>query len=81
MPAWSSHPGAPRTDALAVLTRTERLVAEHLARGRTNAEIAEAMVLAEGTVKNHVSSVLRKLDQRDRTGATLRLRDWFAGSR
>jgi len=76
---------APRSgtpvDAVAVLTRTERLVAEHLAHGRTNAEIAAAMVLAEGTVKNHVSSVLRKLDQRDRTGAALLLSGYFAGPR
>lgn len=73
--------GAPRDDALAVLTRTERLVAEHLAQGRTNAEIAERLVLAEGTVKNHVSNVLRKLGQRDRTGAALLLRGCFTGSR
>lgn len=44
--------GAERTDPLAVLTRTERLVAEHVARGATNGEIAAAMHLPEGTVKN-----------------------------
>lgn len=64
-------------DPLAVLTRTERVVGEHLAHGRTNREIADAMVLAEGTVKNHVSSLLRKLGQRDRTGAALLLRGYF----
>jgi len=67
-------------DPLAVLTRTERAVAEHLARGRTNAEIADAMVLAEGTVKNHVSSLLRKFGQRDRTGTALLLQSYFAGA-
>lgn len=60
-------------DPLAVLTRSERLVAEQVAEGRTNAEIAEALVLAEGTVKNHVSALLRKLGARDRTGLALAL--------
>jgi len=65
--------GGAGADPLAVLTRTERLVAQLVADGRTNAEIASALVLAEGTVKNHVSSLLRKLDQRDRTGLALAL--------
>lgn len=73
-------PTAAAEDPLAVLTRTERVVAEHLARGRTNAEIADVMVLAEGTVKNHVSSLLRKFGQRDRTGMALLLRGYFVGS-
>lgn len=62
-----------RADPLAVLTRTERQVGEHVARGLTNAEIAGAMHLSEGTVKNHVSALLRKLDQRDRTALALTL--------
>ena len=48
-----------------------RLVAE----GRTNREIANALFLAEGTVKNLVTSVLSKLGVRDRTQAALRARD------
>lgn len=62
-----------QANPLAVLTRTERAVGEHVARGLTNAEIAAAMHLSEGTVKNHVSALLRKLDQRDRTGLALLL--------
>lgn len=51
--------GSASGDPLAVLTRAERLVAEQVAEGRTNAEIAGTLVLAEGTVKNHVSALLR----------------------
>ena len=46
-----------------------------LADGRSNREIAAALFLAEGTVKNLVTSVLAKLDVRDRTQAALRARD------
>ncbi|HJB10140.1 MAG TPA: response regulator transcription factor [Candidatus Brachybacterium merdavium] len=65
--------GRSGDDPLAVLTRAERLVAEQVAEGRTNTEIAESLVLAEGTVKNHVSALLRKLGARDRTGLALAL--------
>jgi len=60
-----------RRHPLTVLTPAERAVAEHVALGETNTEIAAALVLAEGTVKNHVSALLRKLDHRDRTGLAL----------
>ncbi len=43
-------------------------------RGRTNREIAAELFLAEGTVKNHVTNVLAKLDARNRTQAALRAR-------
>ena len=45
-----------------------------LADGCSNREIATALFLAEGTVKNHVTNVLAKLGARDRTQAALRAR-------
>ncbi|AUS77062.1 DNA-binding response regulator [Actinoalloteichus sp. AHMU CJ021] len=54
------------------LTERELEVLRLLASGYANREIAEALFLAEGTVKNHVSSVLLKLGTRDRTRAVLR---------
>ena len=54
------------------LTERETEVLRLLAAGYANREIAEAMHLAPGTVKNHVSQVLLKLGVRDRTRAVLR---------
>lgn len=58
---------------LASLSDRERVVARQVARGATNREIARSLFITEGTVKNHVSAVLRKLDVRDRTALALRL--------
>ena len=50
-----------------VLTRTERVVAEHVERGESNAEIAARLVLSRRTVETHVSNILAKLDMRSRS--------------
>jgi DNA-binding NarL/FixJ family response regulator len=56
------------------LSERELEVLRLLADGRSNREIAAALFLAEGTVKNHVTNVLGKLGARDRTQAALRAR-------
>lgn len=60
--------------ALTELTGRERDVANLLAGGCTNQQIAQTLCLSEGTVKNHVSSMYSKLGIYDRTAAALALR-------
>jgi DNA-binding NarL/FixJ family response regulator len=57
------------------LTEREREILALLARGASNREISEALYIAGGTVKNHLSSILSKLGVRDRTQAALRARE------
>jgi DNA-binding NarL/FixJ family response regulator len=64
---------APRPQPLVVpLSERELEVLRLLAEGSSNREIASALFLAEGTVKNHVTNLLGKLGARDRTHAALR---------
>ncbi|KAF1302156.1 response regulator transcription factor [Enterococcus saccharolyticus] len=49
------------------LTNRETEILEQIAEGKNNKEIAEALFLSEGTVRNYISQLLDKLDVRDRT--------------
>lgn len=55
----------------ASLTARELEVLRLLAKGATNKEIAKAFDISEGTVKNHVSNILMRLELRDRTQAAI----------
>ncbi|MFB6619668.1 response regulator [Streptomyces sp. NPDC085524] len=61
----------PGTGRPGSLTDREREVLGLIADGRSNREIARALVLSEKTVKTHVSNILMKLDLADRTQAAL----------
>jgi DNA-binding NarL/FixJ family response regulator len=63
--------GTDSGNRLAELTARELEILKELARGRTNAEIASALVLSEATVKTHVSHVFAKLMLRDRAQAVV----------
>jgi DNA-binding NarL/FixJ family response regulator len=54
------------------LTGREVEVVRLMANGYSNKEIAHALGTAEGTIKNHVSSILAKFGVRDRTRAVLK---------
>ncbi|WP_413318993.1 response regulator transcription factor [Agrococcus sp. 1P02AA] len=74
--AIRATPGESDQTPVQQLTERELEVLRLLAQGSPNREIAEALFLAEGTVKNHVSAIIMKLGARDRTSAVLRaLRD------
>lgn len=64
-PAWAAGLAEP-------LSPRELEILRLLAAGDTNREIAAKLVLAEGTVKNHVTNILGKLGVSDRTSAAMR---------
>ena len=60
---------SPQATPIEPLTEREREVLVLLAQGHANREIAERLVVAKGTVKNHVSNILGKLQAENRTQA------------
>jgi len=57
------------------LSERELEILRLIAQGASNREIAGALFLAEGTIKNHVTNILGKLEVRDRTQAALKAKD------
>jgi len=67
---------SPRVSPIATpLSDRELEVLRCLARGASNKEIASELRIAEGTVKNHLTSIFEKLDVDDRTRAALKARE------
>src|SRR5690606_11147204 len=66
-----------RTETLAEpLSPREMEILRLVASGASNREIAETLVIAEGTVKNHLTSILGKLSVKDRMQAVLKAREY-----
>ena len=66
-----AQPEPTPAPALAELTEREREILSLLARGFSNAELADRLYVSEATVKTHISAVLRKLGVRDRLQAVI----------
>ena len=62
---------SPDADRLSVLTEREAQVLRLIGRGASNAEIAQALWVAETTVKTHITRIFRKLNIRDRAQAVV----------
>jgi DNA-binding NarL/FixJ family response regulator len=67
----SSHQTQPATLITSKLTEREAEVLRLIAKGLSNADIADRLFLSDGTVRNHVSAILTKLGVSDRTQAAV----------
>jgi DNA-binding NarL/FixJ family response regulator len=76
-PQAATTPGSavPSPARTSELSEREIEVLRFIAQGASNREIAEALVITEGTVKNHISNILSRLGLRDRTQAAIYARE------
>jgi DNA-binding NarL/FixJ family response regulator len=65
----------------APLSPREVQILDNIAQGKTNKEVAYSLAISEQTVKNHMSSILRKLSVNDRTQAVVYAmrQGWISG--
>jgi DNA-binding NarL/FixJ family response regulator len=70
-------PTTPLPQYLAELTPRELEVLKLIATGDNNREIARKLYISEGTVKNHVTNLLNRLNLRDRTQAAILANTYF----
>ncbi|NEP76184.1 MAG: response regulator transcription factor [Okeania sp. SIO2G5] len=71
MPTTIPAPTPELPSGVKDLTNRERQVLVLIAKGASNKEIAKTLYISEGTVKNHVTNILGRLDVRDRTQAAI----------
>lgn len=64
-------PGLEADSLFVPLSTREMEILQYVVRGSSNKEIARALEISQQTVKNHISSILRKLDVKDRTEAAV----------
>ena len=62
---------APGKDSYSPLSTREVEILDYIARGNSNKEIAKALKMSDQTVKNHITSILKKLSVNDRTAAVV----------
>jgi len=70
-PSHVQTPSQPVPPSLTELTPREKEVLKLIATGANNREIAQELYISEGTVKNHVTNILNRLNLRDRTQAAI----------
>jgi DNA-binding NarL/FixJ family response regulator len=73
-PAEHINTGADESETVevtAVLTLREREILSHMATGATNSQIAQRLVISDGTVKSHVKHILKKLGTPTRAAAAV----------
>ncbi|WP_285729122.1 response regulator transcription factor [Nocardiopsis sp. ATB16-24] len=73
--AENGVPSAPAASGESVLSQREEEVARLVGVGASNREIARKLFISEGTARNHVTNILRKLNMRDRIQLALWVRE------
>ena len=73
--AYFADRAGPGAQAFPELSEREREVLELIARGMSNQQIVDRLVISPKTVRNHISNIFSKLQVRDRAEAVVRARE------